>query len=123
MLLDTTGKLVKKLDFRGTKFSYLDKVSAKDLLLIMASAQQLVNAKDSFKATDLLPKDWSKTIYQPIMQACEENEADHAKARAAANRLFGVIIKQALIMTPLLFSQTSGGEWEGVVYSRESLDF
>ena len=123
MLLNKLGKLIKKLDFRGTKIDYLDKVSAKELLLIMAAAQQLVNSKESFKSTDLLPKDWSQTIYQPIMRACSECVKEPEKAKANANRLFGVVIKQALIMTPLLFRQTSENEWEGAIYTRESLDF
>jgi uncharacterized protein YqcC (DUF446 family) len=123
MLLNKTGKLIKKLDFRGTKIDYLDKVSAKELLLIMAAAQQLVNTRDGFKATDLLPKDWSQTVYYPIMRTCIECDKEATKAKANANRLFGVVIKQALIMTPLLFRQTSESEWEGAIYTRESLEF
>ena len=117
MLLDKNGKLVKSLDFRGTKVEFLDKLTAKELFLIMTSAQQLVNLRERFKARELAPKDWKKTVYQPIADACR-NEED-------ANRLFGVVIKQALIMTPLLFRQikTSDYEQDGVTYIRESLEF
>ena len=116
MLLGKTGKLIKSLDFRGTKVEYLDKLSAKELFLIMTAAQQLVNMKEKFKAKDLAPKNWKGTIYQPILDACgDKNYAD---------RLFGVIIKQALIMTPLLFRQTGGDtDWEATTYVRESLEF
>ena len=123
MLLNKSGKLVKKLDFRGTKIDYLNKVSAKELLLIMAAAQQLVNARESFRATDIVPKDWACSVYEPILKACLACDKEPEKARANANRLFGVVIKQALIMTPLLFRQTSESEWEGAIYTRESLDF
>jgi len=124
MLLNKVGKLVKKLDFRGTKIDYLDKVSAKELLLIMAAAEQMVNMKEKFKAKELAPKDWSQTVYEPIMRACLQCSKEPDKAKQHANRLFGVIVKQALIMTPLLFRQMdSGSEWEGAIYVRESLDF
>ena len=122
MLLNGAGRLVKKLDFRGTKIEYLDKVSAKELFLIMAAAEQLVNSKDNFKAKDLAPKGWDGTAYEPIMTACKECVKEPDKVKQNAAKLFGVVIKQALIMSPLLFRQTSG-EWEGATYKRESLDF
>ena len=116
MLLGKTGKLIKKLDFRGTKVEYLDKVTAKELLLIMTAAQQLVNLKEKFKAKDLAPKNWNNTVYQPLYDACGDKQE--------ADRLFGIIIKQALIMTPLLFRQVGADtEWESITYVRESLDF
>jgi len=117
MLLDKSGQLVKHLDFRGTKVEFLDKLTAKELFLIMSSAQQQVNLREHFKAKELAPKDWTKTVYQPIKDACPTKED--------ADRLFGVVIKQALIMTPLLFRQvpTSDYEQDGVTYIRESLEF
>ena len=99
MLLNKKGQLVKHLDFRGTSIEYLDKLTAHELFLIIANAQQLVNLNSiRFKATELAPQDWSKTVFQPIMDACGGD-------RAMALRLFGVVIKQALIVSPLLFSQ------------------
>ncbi|MDR0790981.1 MAG: hypothetical protein LBE47_00400 [Methanomassiliicoccaceae archaeon] len=117
MLLDKSGKLVKSLDFRGTKVEYLDKLTAKELFMIMTSAQQAVNLRERFKAKELAPLDWDKTIYQPIRNVCPDKKE--------ADKLFGVVIKQALIMTPLLFRQveTSGWEQDGVTYVRESLEF
>ena len=118
MLLDKSGKLVKSLDFRGTKVEFLDKITAKDLFMMIAKAQQMVNSKDGpFKARDLAPSDWSKTVYQHILDCCDDD-------KMTAYRLFGVIIKQALIMTPLLFS-TEGGEdqWDGTIYTKETLKF
>jgi len=117
MLLDKNGQLVKSLDFRGTKIELLNKINAPELFKIITSAQQLVNMKESFKAKDLAPSDWTKTVYQPILDACEHDKKE-------ADRLFGVVIKQALIMTPLLFSQIgSEHEFEGVTYTREYLEF
>jgi len=118
MLLDTKGKLVKSLDFRGTSFDLLDQISARELFLMITYAQQSVNLREKFKAKELAPKDWKKTPYQPIMVVCKNEKSQ-------ADRLFGVIIKQALIMTPLLFRQIETSDWEkdGITYIRESLDF
>jgi len=117
MLLNKNGELVKSLDFRGTKMDYLDKLSAKELLLIMTYAQQQVNLRERFKAKELTPKEWKKTVYEPILTACKNDVNE-------AGRLVGVVIKQALIMTPLLFRQVGGeDEREGVTYVRESLEF
>ena len=124
MLLDKNGKLIKSLDFRGTKIEYLDKLTAKELFSIMTAAQELVNMRDKFKAKELAPKDWSKTVYEPILEACKDGKKITDESKGHANRLFGVIIKQALIMTPLLFRQISpDSEWEGITYVRESLEF
>ena len=116
MLLDKNGKLVKGLDFRGSSIEKLDKLTAHEMFLIITSAQQQVNISEKFRSTDLAPRDWSKTVYQPIMDACVGD-------RATALRLFGVVIKQALIMSPLLFSQTSEGDWQATVYLKETLKF
>ena len=117
MLLDRSGKLVKGLDFRGTSIELLDKLTARELFLIMTSAQQEVNLQRNFKATELAPQDWSGTPYEPILTVCEGD-------RSTALRLFGVVIKQALIMTPLLFTQISNDdEWEGATYIKETLKF
>ena len=117
MLLDKSGKLVKTLDFRGTKIEYLDKLTAKELFLIMTATQQAVNLRESFKAKELAPKNWKGTVYEPIAHACKDE-------KGYADRLFGVIIKQALIMTPLLFRQVGGeSDFEATTYVRESLDF
>ena len=119
MLINKSGHLVKNLDFRGTKSEYLDKLTAKELFLIITSAQQKVNLmpNTSFKSTDLAPKDWTGTVYQPIAEAC-------AGDRKMALKLFGVVIKQALIMTPLLFTQEgSDDDYEGCTYIKETLKF
>lgn len=111
MVLDKSGKLIADLDFRGTKIEFLDKISAKDLLIINASVLQLVNRKETFKATDLAPKTWDNTVYQSLYNACQD--------KAGALRLFGVIVKQALIMSPLLFRQEdSDSDWEATTYTR-----
>ncbi|MCL2862321.1 MAG: hypothetical protein FWE22_07930 [Firmicutes bacterium] len=116
MLIDKNNFLTKKLDFRGTKVHFLDTLTARELLEIMAAAEMAVNMKDMFQAKDLAPQDWTKKgVFKPIYDACGQNEAE-------ANRLFGVIIKQALIMSPLLFAQVSG-EWEASWYKRESLEY
>jgi hypothetical protein len=85
--------------------------------MIMTSAQQEVNLRERFKAKELAPKDWEATVYQPIRNVSPDKKE--------ADKLFGVVIKQALIMTPLLFRQveTSGWEQDGVTYVRESLEF
>ena len=118
MLLDKNGKLVKGLDFRGTSIERLDRLTARDLFLIITNAQQQVNnLTTKFKATDLAPKDWEKTVYLPILTVCDGD-------RKMALRLFGVVIKQALIMTPLLFSQEgSADDFEGALYFKETLKF
>jgi len=116
MIIDKHGVLVKKLDFRGTSFEALDKVNAEELFKIIAAAQQAVNSHQEFKVTDLIPKDGGGTVYQPIYDACED--------KAHADRLLGVVIKQALIITPLLFRQIPGEtERDGSSYKRESLEF
>ena len=117
MLLDKKGKLVKSLDFRGTSIELLDNLTAKELFRIMCSAQQEVNLKERFKATDLIPENWKGTVYEPIFTACAKGN------RGNALRLMGVIIKQALIMTPLLFSQIDSGEYEATTYVKETLKF
>ena len=111
MLLDKKGKLVKSLDFRGTSIERLDRLTAREIFLMVASALQEVNLKEKFKAADLAPSDWSKTAYLPIIAACDND-------RTAALRLFGVIIKQALIMSPLLFSQENEGDFCATSYTR-----
>ena len=116
-MLLKNGQLVKGLDFRGTSTELLDKLTARELFLIMSKAQQQVNlVSEKFKATELAPSDWSKTVYQPILDACEGD-------RAIALKLFGVVIKQALIMTPILFSQEGGDDFSGAIYTREILRF
>jgi len=107
MLLDKSGKLVTDLDFRGTKIEFLDKLTAKELFLIVATIQQLVNKKEFFTANELAPENWEKTIYQPMYSACGND-------KSSAGRLFGVIVKQALIMSPLLFSQDGDSSRESV---------
>ena len=121
MLLDKHGELIKNLDFRGTKIELLNTITAPDLFRLLAAAQQLVNRQTSFKARDLIPSanSTSKTatcIYRQIFTTTQnKNDAD---------RLFGVVIKQALIMTPLLFRQIGAdNDFEGSTYVRESLDF
>ncbi|MCL2846172.1 MAG: hypothetical protein FWE38_00610 [Firmicutes bacterium] len=116
MLLDKNGKLVKSLDFRGTSVERLDRLTARELFLIITNAQQQVNMTTRFKATDLAPHDWTKTVYQPVMDACDGD-------RKMALRLFGVIIKQALITTPLLFSQEGTDDYEATIYTKETLKF
>ena len=116
MLLDKNGKLVKSLDFRGTSIDRLDRVSARELFLIITSAQQQVNMGGRFKATELAPTDWTKTVYQPIIDACDGD-------RAMALRLFGVVVKQALIMSPLLFSQEGTDDFVASTYIKETLKF
>lgn len=116
MLLDKNGKLVKSLDFRGTSIERLDRLTARELFLIMTSAQQQVNLEQRFKATELAPSDWAKTVYQPIMDACDGD-------RPMSLRLFGVVIKQALIMSPLLFSQEGTDDWVATIYTKETLKF
>ena len=112
MLLDKSSKLVTSLDFRGTKIQFLENLSAKDLFVLIADVLQLVSRKESFKAKDLAPKEWKGTIYQQLFIACGENKVE-------ASRLFGVIVKQALIMTPLLFTQVGAEtEFDSVVYTR-----
>ena len=69
MLLDKNGKLVKSLDFRGASTETLDRLTGKELFSIIASALQQVNMETSFKATDLAPEDWNKTVYMPILNA------------------------------------------------------
>ena len=115
-MLLRNGELVKKLDFRGTSIELLDRLTARELFLIITSAQQQVNTTERFKATELAPADWSQTVYQPIMNVCDGD-------RAMALRLFGVVIKQALIMTPILFSQEGGDDFEAAIYTRETLKF
>jgi hypothetical protein len=117
MLLDVKGKLVKKLDFRGTSFDKLNKLNAHELFLIITQAQQAVNMRERFKAKELAPSDWKGTAYEPISRVCDDKKE--------ADKLFGVVIKQALIMTPLLFRQVESSEYEqeGVTYIREFLDF
>ena len=124
MLINKADKLVKKLDFRGTKIEYLDKVSSKELLVMICAMEQQVNMLEKFKATDLTPKEgcWSQTVYNPIMEACKQCVKEPEKAKTNANRLLGVVIKSALIMSPLLFRQTSENDFEGATYARETLD-
>ncbi|MCL1945258.1 MAG: hypothetical protein FWF56_05610 [Firmicutes bacterium] len=123
MLLDKSGKLVKTLDFRGTKIEFLDKISAKDLFGVITAALEAVNIRERFKANELVPKDWIKTPFEPILNACaDEHGTINAESQKHARRLFGVIIKQALIMTPLLFRQKgSDNDFEAILYVRESL--
>ena len=116
MLLDKNGKLVKSLDFRGTSIELLDKLTAHELFLIITSAQQQVNYTQVFKAKELAPDCWEDTVYAPILEVSSGD-------RATALKLFGVVIKQALIMSPLLFSQESGGDFEAVTYYKETLKF
>ena len=108
MILDKSHKLVTNLDFRGTKIEYLDKLTAKEMLLIVATIQQLANKMEAFTVKQLAPEDWARTVYEPIFDACPDKND--------VGRLFGVIVKQVLIMSPLLFVQEGDG-WESV-YTR-----
>ena len=116
MLLDKNGKLVKSLDFRGTSIEKLDALSAHELFLIITSAQQQVHLTQVFRATELAPECWEETVYAPILRVAGGD-------KMTALRLFGVVIKQALIISPFLFSQSSGGEREAVTYYKETLEF
>ena len=114
MILDKSGKLIKELDFRGTSLDSLSKISAKDILIITAAALDIVDktGKEKFKASDLAPKSLEKTAFQPILDSCNGD-------KKAASKLLGVIIKQALLMSPLLFIQEgSGNDFEGSTYIR-----
>ena len=112
MILDKNNKLINSLDFRGTKLDFLQNLSAKDSIVIVAEILKLVSRKESFKARDLAPTTWKGTSYEPLFKACNENLAD-------AKKLFGVLVKQALIMTPLLFTQESAeNDFDAVTYTR-----
>ena len=113
MLLDESGKLITELDFRGTKLEYMDKLTAKELFLIISNTLRLVNRKERFTAKDIAPTcDWDKTLYQPIMSACNGDKKE-------ASKLLSVVIKQALIMSPLIFRHESGeDQWDLVVYTK-----
>jgi hypothetical protein len=115
MLIDKNGKLVRTLDFRGTKIALLDKLSSEEMFRIIAATQQAVNMKESFKALDLVPKDWEKSVYAPIFGVAKKNKME-------SNKLLGVVIKQALIMTPLLFTQVGSEDFSASTYVRESLN-
>jgi len=111
MLINKAGKLITDLDFRGTKMEYLDKLTAKELFLIISATLQTVNRKETFTAKDLVPSNWEETIYEPISRACGD--------RAEASRLLSVVIKQALIMSPLIFRHDGGTDrWDLTVYTR-----
>jgi hypothetical protein len=114
MLIDKNGKLVRSLDFRGTKIALLDKLSTEEIFRIIAATQQAVNMKESFKAHDLVPKDWEKSVYATIFSVTKKDKIESSK-------LLGVIIKQALIMTPLLFTQVGTEDFSASTYIRESL--
>ena len=116
MLLNKNGQLVKTLDFRGTSIELLDKLTAHQLFQIITSAQQLVNLNTEFKASDLAPADFSCTVFKPIIDVSNGD-------RSIALRLFGVAIKQALIMSPLLFRQEKEGDWIAATYIKETLKF
>jgi len=116
MLLNKRGELVKTLDFRGTSIELLDKITAHQLFNIMTSAQQQVNLATRFTSTSLAPSDFTCTVYKPILEVCGND-------RALALRLFGVVIKQALIMSPLLFSQENEGDFVAITYIKETLKF
>ncbi|MCL2370426.1 MAG: hypothetical protein FWC80_04285 [Firmicutes bacterium] len=108
MLLDKSGKLLTTLDFRGSKTEQLEKITAKEMLQIVATIQQLINRTETFVVRDLSPDDWAGTVYEPIYDACDD--------KSDMTRLFGVIVKQILILSPLLFVQDGDG-WESR-YSR-----
>ena len=121
MLLDKHDKIVKTLDFRGTSFKELDNLNGEQIFKIVHTALQMVNSRctDEFKVTDLAPKNgWDGTVFEPMANACDDkNHAD---------RLFGVIIKQALIMTPILFKQTASPteqDHEGARYKRVAMAY
>jgi len=103
MLIDKAGKLLTTLDFRGTKTEQLSNITAMEMLLIVATIQNLVNRKETFATRELSPDDWSGTVYEPIYDACEDKND--------MTRLFGVIVKQVLILSPFLFIQEGEG-WE-----------
>jgi len=105
MLIDKSGKLLTTLDFRGTKTEQLGNITGMEMMLIVATIQNLVNRKETFATKELSPDEWDGTVYEPIYDACgEENKSDML-------RLFGVIVKQVLILSPLLFIQEGEG-WE-----------
>lgn len=111
MLIDKAGKIIVDLDFRGTKIGYLDKLTAKELFLIISDTLQIVNKKEKFTAKDLAPINWEKTIYEPILTACGDKKE--------ASKLFSIIVKQALIMSPLPFRHEGSNEqWELTSYTR-----
>ncbi|MCL2821751.1 MAG: hypothetical protein FWD86_00945 [Firmicutes bacterium] len=111
MLIDKTGKIVTDLDFRGTKIEYLDKLTAKELFHIISATLQTVNKKEKFTAKELTPVSWEKTVYEPILTSSSD--------KAAASKLLSIIVKQALIMSPLPFLVESGADqWEATTYIR-----
>jgi len=108
MLLDKSGKLVREIDLRGAKEELLDNLTGMDMLLIMAAINQIIGKLETFSTKELTPEDWGDTVFEPIYDACQE--------RGEMTRLFGVIVKQAIIMSPLLYTQEGDG-WESV-YTR-----
>lgn len=112
MLIDKSGKTITELNFRGTKIEYLDKLTAKELFLIISATLQTVNKMDNFVAKDILPDKWEDSVYMPILTACENDKKN-------ASRLLSIIVKQALIMSPLPFRHEAGDDqWEAVTFSR-----
>jgi len=112
MLIDKNGKIITELDFRGTKIEYLDKLTAKELFLMISATLQSVNKKDRFVAKDLIPSDWDSSVYTPILLSVDGEKKE-------ASKLLSIIVKQALIMSPLPFRHESGSDqWEATVFSR-----
>ena len=111
MLIDKTGKIITDLDFRGTKTEYLDKLKAREILQIISVALQTVNKIERFAAKDLVPANWEKSVYAPIFAVCGDKKE--------ASKLLSVIVKQALIMSPLPFRhEGSADQWDLTVYTR-----
>ncbi|MCL2598864.1 MAG: hypothetical protein FWD76_03020 [Firmicutes bacterium] len=112
MLIDKNGKIIVELDFRGTKIGYLDALTAKELFLIIKDTLEAVNKRDNFIAKDLVPSDWVGTNYEPILKACSGDKKE-------ASKLLSIVVKQALIMSPLPFRHEAGeDQWDAVTFAR-----
>jgi len=112
MLITKCGDTVTKLDFRGSKGEYIEKLTGKELFLIIAEALNAVNKTDKFTAKALTPSEWEGTVYAPILRACDDDKKE-------ASRLLSIIVKQAIIMSPLPFRHEGGeDQWDQVVFTR-----
>ena len=112
MLIDKTGKTITDLDFRGSKIEYLDKLTAKELFLIISTTLQTINKMERFTAKDVAPFPWDKTVYLPILAACGNDKKE-------ASKMMSIVVKQALIMSPLPFHHAGGeSQWDSAEYTR-----
>ncbi|MDR0855199.1 MAG: hypothetical protein LBN25_02390 [Christensenellaceae bacterium] len=90
-----------KLDFRGTSFDTLDLLGASNLFKFIEVMNKVVNYTPTFITKDVVEKLAADPVFTPLMSKFSAKDTNKAKA------LIGIILRQVVQLSPLMFAAKS----------------